>query len=84
MECLGMAKIVDWAGLTVMILIRLRRLRLPPGGGRRSTIAKLAIHWIIAALVVIAAFAFHSGPVLVLGDKTVVVLDVDIQPLLDD
>jgi hypothetical protein len=43
------------------------------GGGRRSTIAKLAIHWIIAALVV-----------LVLGDKTVVVLDVDIQPLLDD
>jgi hypothetical protein len=70
-----MAKIVDWAGLTVMILIRLRR---------RSTIAKLAIHWIIAALVVIAAFAFHLGPVLVLGDKTVVVLDVDIQPLLDD
>jgi Na+/H+ antiporter NhaC len=33
------------------------------GGGRRSTTAKLAIHWIIAALVVIAAFAFHSGPV---------------------
>jgi hypothetical protein len=46
--------------------------------------AKLAIHWIIAALVVIAAFAFNSGPVLVLGDKTVVVLDVDIQPLLDN